>query len=192
MKEFKGKAALMAPMVIKLIFGIMMIIDYKMVFDLIMNIAGIIFVVLGLVNLVGYFKDGKISTAKLTSAIILLGLGLVLFVAGGTILKALNDFLTIILGVILLIIAVAQLQMVLDLKKMGLKPGIFEIISLVVLFALAIIAIVAHNTVSKTLWLVVGVILCVNAVLDIVSLFGFKKVEINEDGTIEGEAEEIK
>jgi len=192
MKEFKGKAALMAPMVIKLIFGVMMIINYKMVFDLIMNIAGIIFIVLGLVNLIGYFKEGKISNAKLTSAIILMGLGLVLFIAGGAILKALNDFLTIILGVILLIIAIAQLQMVLELKKMGLKPGVTEIVSLVVLFILAIVAIVAYNTVSKTLWIVVGVVLCINAVLDIVSLFGFQKVNLNEDGTIEGEAEEIK
>ncbi|MCR4840488.1 MAG: DUF308 domain-containing protein [Lachnospiraceae bacterium] len=191
MKKVKGRAAFLAPMIIKLVFGVMLIMDYNKVFDLIMSIAGGICLIFAIVNLVKYFTDDNKPAGAITSAVILGILGLVFFFAGGAIINAISNFLTILLGVILLFVALGQLSIFLNARKLGMNPGVMQTVSMVVLFALAIFAILFYKSASKTIWIAIGVVLCINAVLDIVSFFKFTDSPFNSDGSIDGSARDV-
>ena len=191
MNKIKGKAAFLAPMIIKLVFGVMLIMDYHKVFDLIMSIAGGICIIFAVVDLIRYLTDSDKPTSAITGAIVLGIIGIVLFVAGGSIINAISSFLTIVLGVILLFLALGQLSIFLNAKKMGMNPGLMQTVSMIVLFALAVFAILFYKSASKTIWIGIGVVLCVNAVLDILSLFKFTDSPYNSDGSINGSARDL-
>ena len=167
----------------ELIVGILLLIEPVGFTSWIIMIAGIVLVVMGIVEVVKYFK----TNAKEASLSQTLVKGLFFVLAGGFCALKTEWFivtfpvLTILYGIATLVGGIGKIQLMFDMIRQKSKKWFWAAISAVVSVACAIIILRSPFTSTAVLWMFTGVSLLVEAVLDFLALIFGKK---SNEGTV--------
>lgn len=167
----------------ELIVGILLLIEPVGFTSWIIMIAGIVLVVMGIVEVVKYFT----TNAKEASLSQTLVKGLFFVLAGGFCALKTEWFivtfpvLTILYGIATLVGGIGKIQLMFDMIRQKSKKWFWAAISAVVSVACAIIILRSPFTSTAVLWMFTGVSLLVEAVLDFLALIFGKK---SNEGTV--------
>lgn len=175
--------------VVILALGIFLFIKPGTVIDIIAVVVGILFMIPGITALVDYFKT-KNQTSLITGIITIL-VSIILMAYR----KLIADVLAFIFGIFFIINGINRLQYALQSKKeFGLEDSRPILMSILIIMS-GILFIVYRVTVAEASFQIMGIFLCVYAIIDIVNTVIVKK-EISsvaknvKNAIIEVEAEE--
>lgn len=172
MKFLKAHIGGIALFLLELIVGILLLINPVGFTTGIIMVAGIVMMVVGLVEVIQYFRADK-KEAILGQ---LLTRGLLLLLAGGFCLFQTQWFLvtfpvlTILYGVIILVTGVSKVQMTVDMIRMKNGKWVWAALGAVVSIVCAIVILQNPFASTAALWMFVGITLIVESVLDIVTM----------------------
>ncbi len=168
--------------VIEIIVGILILIDPKGLTQAIITVAGIVLIVMGAISLINYFRSdpvGGVLRQGMTTGLMEVAIGLFCLVKTGWIVSVFDT----VVGLAILISGVSKLGMAIDfmrLKDSSWKPALINAIVTLVC-AIIIVSISA----SDALWIFIGIVLIVQAALDIVTTFFPGKKSQNEEVVVE-------
>ncbi len=172
MKTIKENFGTLVICALEIIVGILLFIDPESFTAWIIEALGILFLIMGLVSIIGYFRKApKIAAAGQGMAKGLIGIaaGLFCILKNSAVIK-IFAMLTLIYGVGILLLGIYKIQLTFDLLRIKKRWGLAALSSLItVCFALLII--VNPFTSTKVLWIFIAITLIFEAVLDIVSVF---------------------
>lgn len=181
MKKMKERANNIILCLFELIVGILLLINPIGLTSWIIVIAGIVLMIIGLVQVIKYFKSSA-TEAALGQTLVK---GLLSVLAGGFCVFKTQWFivtfpvLTIMYGVVILVTGIGKVQLTVDMLRMKNKKWFWAAISAVVSIVCAIVILNSPFTSTTVLWTFTGISLLVEAVLDIVTLIVGKKSEGN-------------
>ena len=142
-----------------------------------LKIAGIVLMILGLVEVVKYFRmstDEDILRQALT-------IGLLSILAGGFCVFKTEWFITtfpvftIIYGILILVTGISKIQLTVDIFRRKNKKWFWAAINAIVTIVCAVVILRSPFTSTAVLWMFTGVSLLVEGVLDIITLIMGKK-----------------
>ncbi|MGN1419375.1 MAG: HdeD family acid-resistance protein [Acutalibacteraceae bacterium] len=162
----------------EIIVGILLLINPVGFTTGIIIFLGIVILILGIVNVVQYFREipeEAVLKQSLTIGCIEILAGLFCIFKSGWFI-ATFPILTILYGIGILITGIAKVQWTVDKIRLKIKKWYWSAISAVLTIAFA--AVILCNPFSSTtvLWGFIGVILIVEAVVDIVALIFTRRV----------------
>ncbi len=165
----------------ELLVGTLLLINPVGFTSWIIMIAGVVLMVIGLVEVIRYFK----TSAKEAAISQTLAKGLILILAGGYCTFRTEGLifsfaaLTIIYGVAILVTGICKIQLTVDMLRRKHKKWFWAAINAVVSVISAVVILNSPFTSTAVLWMFTGVSLLVEGVLDVVTLIAGKK---NEEG----------
>ena len=142
-----------------------------------LKIAGIVLMILGLVEVVKYFRmstDEAILRQALTK-------GLLSLLAGGFCVFKTEWFITtfpvftIIYGILILVTGISKIQLTVDIFRRKNKKWFLAAINAIVTIVCAVVILRSPFTSTAVLWMFTGVSLLMEGVLDIITLIMGKK-----------------
>lgn len=180
MKTLKGKSDGIVLCLFELIVGILLLINPVGFTSGIIKVAGIVLMILGLVEIVKYFKTSA-EEAALGQTLVK---GLVSVLAGAFCTFKTEWFiltfpvLTIIYGVMILLVGLGKIQLTVDMARRKSKNWFWAAINAAVSIVCAIVILNNPFTSTTVLWIFTGASLIAEGVLDIVTFFvGMKAPE---------------
>lgn len=183
----------MLPMLLIILFeaavGVLLLIDGEAFTRAVLIIFGALLMVLGLVMLFRFIGDRReeiFNPLALVIAVIAIAVGAV-FAFGSSLIIGLITLITLIYGVIMAINGVFKLVDYFTLRKAGAPVSGFTVFSAVLAIALGIVIVINPFGTDVALWMVMGIVLIVEAVMDIIALIMAARLS----KTVEVEAEEI-
>lgn len=184
MKTLKEHANGIVLCLFELIVGILLLIDPIALTTWIIMIAGIALIVLGIIDIVKYFRTGA-DEASLGQTF---AKGVLCLLGGGFCVLKTEWFivtfpvLTIIYGIVILVTGVGKLQLTVDMLRHKNKKWFWAGISAVVSIICAIVVLSSPFTSTAVLWVFTGISLIVECVLDILAMiFGRKASKGNNE-----------
>ncbi len=171
-----GKAGLLMSL-IELVVGVLLLINPIGFTSGIIITLGIVFVVAGVVQIVGYFRSTAQEAAnsgKLTKGILLTALGLFCAFKSGWFI-ATFPVITILYGILILVAGVSKLQQAVDMARVKKQYWFVALFSAVFTLVFAVLIIFNPFASTAVLWTFIGVTLIVEAVMDIVTFIFAKK-----------------
>ena len=182
MKSLKENLTGIVLCLFELIVGILLLINPVSFTTWIIMIAGIVMMILGLVEVVKYFrsgvKEGSLGQTLAKGLLFLLGGGFCVFKTEWFIVTF--PVLTIIYGVIILVTGVGKIQLMVDMLRQKNKKWFWAAINAVVSIVCAIVILKSPFTSTAGLWMFTGVSLIAEGVLDIVTMIVGKKAPEGE------------
>ena len=192
MKKLKNLLSGLIFCLLELIVGILLLINPVGFTSWIIQIAGIVLVITGIVDVVKYFT----TSTKEASLGQTLAKGLLSVLAGGFCALKTEWFivtfpvLTVLYGVITLMGGIGKIQMMFDMIRQKNKKWFWAAISAVVSIVCAIVILSSPFTSTAVLWVFTGISLLVEAVLDFFALlFGKKTTDETKEAATEGAVE---
>lgn len=179
MKILKEHANGIVLCLFELIVGTLLLINPVGFTSWIIMIAGIVLMVIGLVETIRYFK----TSAKEAAVSQTLVKGLLSILAGGFCTFRTEWFivtfpvLTIIYGVVILMTGIGKIQLTVDMLRQKNKKWFWAAINAVVSIISAVVILNSPFTSTAILWMFTGASLLVEGILDIVTLIAGKKSE---------------
>ena len=154
----------------ELVVGILLLINPEGFTQAIIMALGVAVAVLGVLNVVRYFRADPLAASmdrRLAYGLGQLALGLFLLTQSGW-LVGMFKTLTRLYGVAVLVLALIRIQQFFDARRLKLpRGGMFS--GLTALFTLAYAAMILFM--PETTWIFIGVMLLLEAVMDILILF---------------------
>lgn len=154
--------------VIEIIVGVLILIDPTGLTKAIITVAGIVLILMGAVLLINYFRSdpvGGVLGQGMTTGLMEVAIGVFCLIKTGWIVGVFDT----VIGLAILISGVSKLGMAIDflrLKDSSWKPALINAaVTLVCAF------IIVSVSASDMLWIFIGIVLIVQAVLDIVTTF---------------------
>ncbi len=143
----------------------------------IITIAGIVLMLIGLINSVKYFKadvDEAATAQYLTKGLIIMAAGVFCAFKSQWFIVTF-PVLTMIYGVVVLLTGIGKVQLTVDMLRRKNKKWFLALISTVLSIACAVV--ILNNPFSSTavLWMFTGISLIVESILDIVMLIVGKR-----------------
>ena len=149
--------------------GIFLFINPSAVIDIIAIIVGILFMIPGVTSLIDYFKE-KNQTSLITGIITIL-VSIVIMAYR----KIIASILPFIFGIFFVVNGITRLQYALEIRKeYGIKDSKPILMALLIILS-GIIFIIYPLTVAETAFQVMGLFLCIYALLDICNHVMIKK-----------------
>lgn len=177
MRALKENASGIVLCLFELIVGVLLLINPVSFTAWIIMIAGIVLMVLGLVDVVKYFRTDAEEAVFGQN----LAKGILFLLAGGFCVLKTEWFivtfpvLAIVYGIVILVTGVGKLQLTVDMLRRKNKKWFWAAISAVVSIVCAIIVLRSPFTSTAVLWMFTGISLIVEGVLDIVTMLIGKK-----------------
>lgn len=173
MKKVKEFAGGIVFCLFELIAGMLLLIDPAgMTFWIIMS-AGIVLMVLGVLEIVKYFR----TSAKEASLGQTLTKGLMLLLAGGFCAFKAEWFLgtlpvlTIIYGIVILLTGIGKIQLAVDMLRLKNKKWFWPAINAVISVICAFVILCSPFASTVVLWSFTGISLIVEGILDLFTVF---------------------
>lgn len=169
--------------------GIFLFINPSAVIDIIAVVIGLLFLVPGVTSLVDYFKEK--NQASLITGIITIIVSIVIMAYR----KIIASILPFIFGIFFVVNGINRLQYALEIKKAYNVKDSKPILMAILIILVGIIFIIYPLTVAETAFQIMGLFLCIYALLDISNHIMVKR-SVNEvskamkDAVIEIEAKE--
>lgn len=195
MKTIKGLFGGVLACVLEIIVGILLLINPVTFTTGIVTVCGVFLLAGGIVSMVRYFR----TEAPLAAAGQLLTKGLVMLLAGGFCVMNAGWFLTmlplvaLIYGVVVLVSGLGKVQWTIDLIRA--KKGKWIVAAISAVISIACGAVILRNPFATTevLWTFTGIVLIVQAVVDVVALVfsGAKKKTADQTSASEVEGEAV-
>lgn len=149
--------------------GIFLFINPSAVIDIIAIIVGILFMIPGVTSLIDYFKEK--NQASLITGIITILVAIVIMAYR----KIIASILPFIFGIFFVVNGITRLQYALEIRKeYGIKDSKPILMALLIILS-GIIFIIYPLTVAETAFQVMGLFLCIYALLDICNHVMIKK-----------------
>ena len=149
--------------------GIFLFINPSAVIDIIAIIVGILFMIPGVTSLIDYFKEK--NQASLITGIITILVSIVIMAYR----KIIASILPFIFGIFFVVNGITRLQYALEIRKeYGIKDSKPILMALLIILS-GIIFIIYPLTVAETAFQVMGLFLCIYALLDICNHVMIKK-----------------
>ncbi len=154
--------------VVEIVVGLFLLISPDTLTKAVVIIAGIVLIAMGAVSLIGYFRSdpvGSVLGQGMTKGLIEVAIGIFILVKTGWVVGVFDT----VIALAILLLGVSKLGMSVDLMRLkdnGWKPALLDAVVTLVC-AIIIVSISA----SDAIWMVIGISLIVQAVLDIVTAF---------------------
>lgn len=158
---------------LQILLGILLLINPIGFTSGIVTAFGLVMIVMGIVNIIQYFRTEAVEAAKSQTML----KGLVTLLAGGFCVAksywfiATFPILTILYGVVVLITGLGKIQWMTDMIRMKKKKWFLAAISAVISIACAVVILSNPFTSTAVLWTFTGIALIVDAVFDIIAIF---------------------
>ncbi len=181
MKEFGKKLGSVLFCLIQLAIGVMLLIDPMGFTSIIIYGIGAVLAVAGLWGVIQYFRTPVEEAAKeqtLTRGLVMILLG-VFCVIGNGMLIGMLPALTIFYGLLMLILGVSKIQLVVDSIRRKEKRWFLSILSAAVFIGCGCVVIMNPFATELILWKFTGIVIIVDAVLDLAS-FIFRNLPVKE------------
>ncbi len=152
------------------LFGLMLLINPKSFTTVILKFFGILFLVIGVIYLVGYLKDRmSYNTVTPIAMTVLLILGAVL-TFGTNFIFGIVSFVAIIYGAVMIVYGIFKAQYYFQCKKSNAKISVMALASAIVSVILGIIVIFNPFGTQMAILRAVGITLIVEAIVDIIDM----------------------
>lgn len=167
--------------IFEIVVGVLLILNPTAFTNGIVMGAGFVLLVIGIINIVKYFKEDPEIAAKGRS--FMLGLG-ALIAALFCLMKhrwivATLTILTIVYGVFVLVSGLEKVQTTVDMIRTKRGKWIIPAIGALIAIICAVIIIWNPFTATKVLWMFIGITLMVQGIFDAIVVFAKKKSEQN-------------
>ena len=157
-------------MLFEALFGLMLLIKPKFFTTMILRFFGILFLIIGVIYLVGYLKDRmRYNTVTPIAMTVLLILGGVLTYATNFIFGIIS-FVAIIYGAVMVVYGVFKAQYYFQCKKANAKVSVMALAGAIVSVILGIIVVFNPFGTQMAILRAVGITLIVEAVVDIIDI----------------------
>lgn len=173
MDILKEKANGLVLCLFELIVGVLLLINPVGFTAGIIRVTGIVLMILGLIDIVKYFKTSA-EEAFLGQTLVK---GLLFVLAGGFCTFKTEWFiltfpvLTIIYGIIILLTALGKIQLTVDMVRKKNKNWVFAAINAVISLICAIVILNNPFTSTAVLWIFTGASLIVEGIFDLITFF---------------------
>lgn len=168
--------------VVEIVVGLFLLINPDLLTIAVVVIAGIALIAMGIVSLIGYFRSdpvGSVLGQGMTKGLMEVAIGLFILIKNGWVVEVFNS----VIALAILLLGVSKIGMSVDLirlKDNGWKPALVDaVVTLVCAF------IIMSVSATDAVWMVIGISLIVQAVLDIVVTFLSGKKPNDEDVVVE-------
>ena len=172
MEKLKNNLPMILLIVFELAVGILLLINGELFTKVVTILFGIALMAVGVVYAVRSFSDrdnGVMSWIALAISVVTFFMGL-MFTFFSRSLVSVLAFIAVVFGLIMVISAVFKVKAYFDIKRLGLAPSAFTLISAVVSFLIGALIIINPFKSIEVLWVFTGICLIVQAALDIVML----------------------
>lgn len=179
MENLKRNLPFLLLIILEVVVGIFLFRDPEGFTRAVIILVGIGFLLAGVVFLVRYLrgrKNGNAGSGTLVGAIVSLILGVICVFASGAIITLIAAF-AILYGIILILGGIAKIQSFAGMRSVGLKgPGtVLLLISAIVMLVFGVILLFRPVDTIAVLLQVAGILLIIEAVIDLISLIFFIK-----------------
>lgn len=171
----------------ELAVGVLLILNPDMFTKAIILVAGVVLAIVGIINIISYFKTDAEVAAQGQKLVIGLGalvLGVSCILGSSWIMKTLGA-LTLAYGVFLFLMGLEKVQTTVDMLRLKRGMWVFPVIGAVVSIVCAIIIIVNPFTAVNFVWTFIGVTLLFEAAFDIMTMVTKNKVKKEKTVTAE-------
>ena len=173
MKFISKSIPILAMILFEMIVGIMLFINPEAFTKTVIIFFGVIMLVIGIVNLIRFFRERKDDYTNATSLIcgcaaLIVGITCAFFT---DFVMSLFAVAVVIYGVMLVISGVYKLQTWMSLRKAELYPSVLMPISAAAAIVCGLIIVFNPFDAMEGAWMFSGVVLIVEAVIDLLSLF---------------------
>lgn len=176
----RSEKSIMASSILTLVVGIMLAIYPGNTLSLITKVIGVALMILGVVEIIKYFKNVKedrITSASFALGVILFAVGLYLFIND----SSLTTIVTTIIGLLICIKSIYKIQLAISLKSYS-NSWKYNLVSGLIVLSMGLIIIFYPNATAATILRVIGIILIISSVYEIVeSLIVIKKIDDFKD-----------
>ncbi len=154
--------------VVEIVVGLFLLISPDTLTKGVVIIAGIALLALGVISLIGYFRAepvGSVLGQGMTNGLMEIALGIFVLVKTGWVVGVFDT----VIALAILLLGVSKLGMAIDfirLKDASWKPALVDAV-VTLICAIVIVSVSA----SDAIWIVIGISLIVQAVLDLVTTF---------------------
>lgn len=177
MKSLKENVSGIVLCLFELIVGILLLINPVSFTTWVIMVAGIVLMILGLVEVVKYFrastKEALLGQSLAKGILCLLGGGFCVLKTEWFIVTF--PVLTIIYGIIILVTGIGKIQLTVDMLRQKNKKWFWAAINAVLSVICAVVILKSPFTSTTVLWMFTGASLIAEGVLDIVTMIVGKK-----------------
>ena len=145
-----------------IVAGILVTVFHSMALDIISILLGCFAVVLGIINIVKYFRQPTVSRYNLLTGLIFGSLGVNVIIYPDT----LKDFVAVVCGILILYHGIVNCENAIALKKAGYQFWYMALIFALITVIAGILLIVLKNVFIDSLALTLGIILIVEGTLN--------------------------
>ena len=164
------------PMILLIIFelavGVLLLINAELFTRIIIIVFGVALMAVGVLYLIRSFTDkdqGAMSWIALAVSVVAFVVGVLCTFFSGSIINVFA-ILAVIYGVILVLSAIFKIKTYFDVKKLGMVPSVFTLISAAVSLVFGVVIILNPFRTVKVLWIFTGICLIVQAAVDVFML----------------------
>lgn len=166
--------------IVEVVIGILLLISPETFTAAIIILVGAVLAVLGVKNLIGYFRaapEVAARTGGLSKGVLMTIGGLFCMFKSGWFIDTF-PILTVVYGVFTVVTGVNKVQWAIDRLRMGSKYWYVALIGALLTLVFAVLILANPFGTVEVLWTFTGIVLIVEAVLDIVAFFmGKQKAE---------------
>ncbi|MCC8042889.1 MAG: DUF308 domain-containing protein [Oscillospiraceae bacterium] len=163
----------------EIVIGIVLIVNPVGFTSGVIIAMGIFLLILGIANAIGYFRTPPEVAARgqgLTLGIIYLAIG-IFCVANSRWFVAVFPLLTVLYGVFILVMGLVKIQWMVNLIRLKRKQWFVALVSAIISLGAAFIIFNNPFATTAALWTFSAIMLIVDAILDIITIFYKNKVE---------------
>ncbi|MBO4384923.1 MAG: DUF308 domain-containing protein [Clostridia bacterium] len=179
MEKLKNNLPLIILIVLELAVGVLLLINAELFTRVILILFGVGLMGIGVLFLVRSITNadnGAMSWLALALSVVAFVVGVLCTFFSGSLINVVA-IIAVIYGVIMVISAIFKIKAYLDVRRMGLKPSPFTLLSAVIAFILGVVIILNPFKAVEALFIFTGIVLIVQAVLDIAMLVFKIKLE---------------
>lgn len=159
--------------IVALLLGTLLILAPKNAVEFVVRTIGILFIIPGIISLIGYFSAEKIKRPAIQ--FLLAGIGCILF---GIILVAIPhlfvNFLMYVTGAIILIAGITQLINLIRAQKWAKVSALFYILP-VLIIAAGVIVLLNPQSIANAITIIIGISCLVYGIMELVYWFKFRR-----------------
>lgn len=179
MEKLKSNLPLIILIALELAVGILLLINAELFTRVILIIFGVALMAVGVILLIRSFSDSDrsaMSWVALAVAVVSFVVGVLCTFFSGSLINVF-EVIAVIYGVILVVSAIFKVKAYIDVRRAGLKPSPVTLLIAIVAFILGAVIILNPFKTVEVLWVFTGIVLIVQAALDVVMLVFKLKLE---------------
>ncbi len=183
MKKFFSGSSNLIMSIAELAIGVLLLIDPLKFTSGIIIALGIGLAIIGIFQVFKYFRmDAREASHRgvLTKGLLFISVGAACILKSDWLIKTFA-VLTILYGIFIFIAGISKLQTAIDMLRTDRKYWYLALLGALITLGFSVLIIFNPFTTDKILWMVMGIVLIVIAIIDIITFFVAKKRDDDED-----------